>query len=64
LTLPDCSRDLWKTTNVIQEALVRGGLTGHNERGRRVTTRPVKAVEADLRINRRLWELAESYSLN
>jgi hypothetical protein len=43
---------------------MRGGLTGRNERGRRVTTRAVKAVEADLRINRRLWELAESYSKN
>jgi hypothetical protein len=43
----------------VQESLLRGGQTGRNERGRKVTTRPVKAVEADLRINRRLWELAE-----
>ncbi|MDB5349109.1 MAG: hypothetical protein JWN86_356 [Planctomycetota bacterium] len=64
MTLPDCSRDLWKTTNVIHESLMRGGLTGRNERGRRVTTRPVKAVEADLRINRRLWEMAEAFSRN
>lgn len=64
MTLPDASRDLWRTTNVIQESLVRGGLTGRNERGRRVTTRPVKAVEADMRINRRLWEMAEASSRN
>jgi hypothetical protein len=64
LTLPDASRDLWRTTNVIQESLVRGGLTGRNERGRRVTTRSVKAVDADLRINRRLWEMAEAFSRN
>jgi hypothetical protein len=64
MTLPDASRDLWRTTNVIQESLVRGGLSGRNERGRRVTTRPVKAVEADLRINRRLWEMAETFSRN
>jgi hypothetical protein len=64
MTLPDCSRDLWKTFNCVQEALLRGGQTGRNERGRRVTTRPVKAVGADLRINRRLWELAEAFSRN
>ncbi|QEH36572.1 hypothetical protein OJF2_51560 [Aquisphaera giovannonii] len=57
-------RDLWRTTNCLQENLIRGGLTGRSERGRKVTTRSVKAVDADLRINRRLWELAETFSLN
>ena len=57
-------RDLWRTTNVIQESLMRGGLSGVNARGRKVTTRAVKAVEADLKINRRLWELAETFSTN
>src|SRR5262245_24818325 len=62
MTLPVASRDQWSTTNVFQEALVRGGPSGRNERGRRVTTRPVKAVDADLRINGRLWEMAEPFS--
>jgi hypothetical protein len=64
MTLPDASRDLWKSFNCVQEALLRGGQTGRNERGRRVTTRPVKAVDADLRINRQLWALAENYANN
>jgi hypothetical protein len=64
LTDSEGRRDLWRTTNVIQESLIRGGLTGRNERGRKATTRSVKVVDADLRINRRLWELAESFSLN
>ena len=64
MTLPDASRDLWTTTNVLQESLMRGGLTGRNERGRRVTTRSVKAVDAEVKINRRLWELAETFSRN
>lgn len=34
------------------------------ERPGRIRTRAVKAVEADLRINRGLWELAERFSLN
>ena len=64
MTLPDASRNLWASFNCVQEALLRGGQTGRNERGRRVTTRPVKAVEADLRINSRLWALAENYANN
>jgi Domain of unknown function (DUF932) len=64
MTLPDASRDPWKSFNCVQEALLRGGQTGRNERGRRVTTRPVKAVDADLRINRQLWALAENYANN
>lgn len=64
LTDSEGRRDLWRTTNVIQESLMRGGLTGRSERGRKVTTRAIKAVDADLRINRRLWELAETFSLN
>jgi hypothetical protein len=56
-TGPDFSRDLWTTTNFLQESLMRGGLSAVNARGRRITTQPVKAVDADLNINRRLWEL-------
>jgi Domain of unknown function (DUF932) len=64
MTRPDASRDLWASFNCVQESLLRGGQTGRNERGRRVTTRPVKAVEADLRVNRKLWALAENYANN
>jgi hypothetical protein len=49
---------------VIQESLVRGGLAGRNEGDRRVTTRTVKAVDTDLKINRRLWALAKNYGNN
>jgi hypothetical protein len=63
-TQPDASRDLWTTLNVIQENLIRGGVSGQNERGRKIKTRPVKAVAADVAINRKLWELAETFSHN
>ncbi|MEW4569526.1 DUF932 domain-containing protein [Tautonia sp. JC769] len=52
--------DLWRTLNRVQENLIRGDLGGVNARGRRIRTRPVRSVEADLRINRGLWRLAES----
>lgn len=57
--LEDDRPDLWHTLNRVQENLIRGDLRGRNERGRRVRTRPIRSVDADLRINRGLWRLAE-----
>jgi hypothetical protein len=56
------TRDLWRTMNVAQEALVRGGVRGRSTTGRRMTTRPIKAVDADLRTNRALWRLTDEMS--
>lgn len=56
---PDFSRSLYVTMNVVQEWLIGGGITARNERGRQIRTRPVKAVAADLAINRKLWRIAE-----
>ncbi|MDR3620492.1 MAG: DUF932 domain-containing protein [Paludisphaera borealis] len=55
----DGTRDLWKTMNVAQEALTQGGVRGRSQSGRRMTTRPIKAVDADIRTNRALWRLAD-----
>lgn len=55
----DGSRDLWKTLNVTQEAMTKGGVRGRAMSGRRTTTRPIKAVDTDIRTNRALWKLAE-----
>jgi Domain of unknown function (DUF932) len=63
-TRPDYSRDLWTTSQVIQENLLKGGLSALNARGRRVTTRPIRSVTADLDINRSLWELTQRISEN
>lgn len=51
--------DLWTTFNVIQENLLKGGVKGHTTTGGRMTTRQVKSVGEDLRLNRSLWVLAE-----
>ena len=59
--------DLWHTLNVVQENVVRGGLHG-TQRGvdtngrptfRRVTTREVRGIDQDVKLNRALWMLAE-----
>jgi hypothetical protein len=55
----DRKSDLWTTASVVQEHLLRGGDRGRAASGRRVTTRPVKSVGEDLRLNRALWTLTE-----
>lgn len=55
----DRGADLWRTFNRVQENLLRGGLSGRTAGGRRTTTREVKGVSENVRLNRALWTLAE-----
>src|SRR5256712_6771167 len=55
----DRPRDLWRTMNVTQENLMRGGVQGRNEQGQRRRLRGVTSVDGDTRINKALWVLAE-----
>lgn len=59
----DKRNDLWSTFNVVQENVIKGGCHGvgfdANGRRRRVTTRPVKGIDQDVRLNKALWVLAE-----
>lgn len=57
---PEDSRpDLWHTLNRVQENVMKGDLRGRNGNGRRPRTRPIRSVDADIKINRALWRLAE-----
>ena len=56
---PDGSRDIWKTFNVVQENMIRGGVRGVNANNRLMRTREVKSVQADININKALWKYAE-----
>lgn len=63
----DRNNSLWSTFNVVQEHLSRGGdrgwthtqLPGGNVRSRRATTRPLKSIDQDTRLNKALWSLTE-----
>ncbi len=60
----DRAKDLWTTFNVIQENVIRGGqsaVSRHPETGRRQrkSTREVKGIDGNIRLNRALWTLAE-----
>lgn len=56
----DGSRDLWKTMNVVQESMIRGGGYGLSPAtGRLRRMNAVKSVVEDVRLNRALWQLTE-----
>lgn len=51
------NRDLWKTFNVVQENLIRGGVIGRTTNNRLMRTRSVSSVDRDVKLNRALWTL-------
>jgi hypothetical protein len=59
----DNGNDLWRTFNRVQENVIRGGLHGMgrdaNNRIRRVTTREVRGIDQDVKLNRAMWMLTE-----
>jgi hypothetical protein len=61
----DRGNDLWTTYNVIQEKVLRGGIRmakqSENTRGgyRNHTTRQVKNINKDIKLNKALWEMAQ-----
>lgn len=60
----DVGDNLWKTFNRVQENVIKGGLSAiqrdeNGHRVRRVSTRQVKGIDQDVKLNRALWQLAE-----
>lgn len=66
----DNGNDLWSTWNVIQENLTKGGVKDQTKRAeayaqlRRAPgkSRPVTAIDANLKLNQQLWDLADQFS--
>ncbi|WP_193060517.1 DUF932 domain-containing protein [Halomonas sp. 3A7M] len=58
----DRPNDLWSTTNRIQENVIKGGLSGRNAKGKRTTTRAVKGIDQDLKLNKALWAFSMEMS--
>jgi len=55
--------DLWTTFNRVQENAIRGGLTAYNrEADRHTTTREVRGIDQDLKINKALWLIGEHFA--
>lgn len=64
----DNAPDLWSVFNVVQENAIKGGLSGTRAsldnngrmRIRNVTTREVKGIDQDVKLNQALWKLTET----
>lgn len=56
----DRQDDLWTTYQRIQENLLKGGLPGRTEKGKRTHTRAVNGIDGDVKLNRALWVMAEN----
>lgn len=54
----DVGNDLWRTFNVLQENLLRGGIPRRSASNRLSRTRRITAIREDVRLNSGLWELA------
>ena len=55
--------DLWSTFNIVQENMMKGGIRGlkRDKSGnlRRITTRKIKSIDKDVKLNKALWNLTE-----
>jgi len=54
----DNKNDLWTTFSVVQENMLKGGTPAYN-RGRMRRSKPIKAINEDVRLNKALWMLAD-----
>jgi hypothetical protein len=54
----DVGNDVWRTFNVLQENLLRGGIVRRSASNRLTRTRRITAIREDVRLNSMLWELA------
>ena len=57
----DNKGDLFTTLNRVQESLTKGGVRGRSlgQLRRRTTTRPIKGIDQDMKLNKALWSLTE-----
>ena len=51
--------DLWRTFNVVQENMIKGGARALSTTGRWMHTRSINSVDRDLKLNKALWTLTE-----
>ncbi|MBO0796308.1 MAG: DUF932 domain-containing protein, partial [Ktedonobacteraceae bacterium] len=56
----DTGNDLYTTMNVVQENAIRGGISRRDRTtGRRHTTRQIRGIDQNVRVNRLLWQFSQ-----
>lgn len=58
----DEGNSLWRTFNVLQENLTKGGLEGKSSNGRKIATRAINSVHNDIVYNRGLWQIGSEFA--
>jgi hypothetical protein len=57
----DNGDDLWRVFNRIQENLIKGGVVGRSPSGRNTRTHGIRAMDNSVKVNMKLWEIAEEF---
>ncbi len=62
----DSSNDLWTTYNVVQENLIRGGVSykkfdEEKQKVRKVTTKAITSIQKNIQTNQAIWETAKMF---
>lgn len=57
----DKDDNLWNIFNRIQENLIKGGVTGVSPSGRKTRTHGIRAMDNSMKVNVKLWQLAEEF---
>lgn len=55
----DIGTDLYRTVNVLQENLIKGGVTARDTRGKKHTTRKITGIDQSVKVNQLLWQFAQ-----
>lgn len=55
----DEGHELWSVFNRVQENLFKGGVVGRSANGRRTRTHGIRAMDNSVKVNTKLWEIAE-----
>jgi hypothetical protein len=55
----DKDKSLWTTFNVVQENIIKGGIRLPSKQSKK--SRAVTSINANLSINKGLWQIAESF---
>ncbi len=58
----DVGRSLWKTYNVVQEAVIKGGLEYRTATNRSAHSRGIRGIRQDVHLNTQLWKNAVALS--
>ncbi len=55
-------QNLWNTTNLIQENIMKGGIHGMTANNKRTSTRKVNGIGENIKYNKAIWDMMEKFA--